>query len=98
MDMYELWDRDSGNIVGEFPDEASAFDVVRGILAVNGREMADTMALVRVDAAGMPTAIAAGVDLSFRALLAEAASTRRRAANNPDSVIFSTWSIETKVR
>jgi hypothetical protein len=33
---YELWDVDSGNIVGTYTSEAEALAEVRGLLAING--------------------------------------------------------------
>jgi hypothetical protein len=73
---YELWDVDTGNIVGTFASEAEALAEVRGLLAVNGSGYAGDLSLARKHAEGGEL-IAEGDDL---AQIAEAASRERRTA------------------
>jgi hypothetical protein len=68
-DMLALWDRDTGNVVGEFASEDAAFQAVREMLEANGQDIASDLALVRIDANGMPAALASGNELALRALL-----------------------------
>ena len=42
---YELWDIETGNIVGKFADASAAFDVIRTLLDANGNEIADALLL-----------------------------------------------------
>lgn len=73
---YELWDVDTGNIVGTYTSEADALAEVRGLLAVNGASYADDLSLGRKhDDRG--ELIAEGFEL---AQLAEAARPGRRSA------------------
>ena len=75
-DWYELWDVDSGNMVGAFASEADALAEVRGLLAVNGAAYADDLALaVRRTDGG--ESIAEGAQLARRA---EQAASHRRTA------------------
>jgi hypothetical protein len=42
---FELWDVDTGNIVGTFASKAEALAEVRGLLEVNGAGYADDLSL-----------------------------------------------------
>jgi hypothetical protein len=65
-EWYELWDVDSGNIVGTFETERDALTEVRGLLEVNGPEYAVDLALaLRREDGGEP--IADGTALAHRA-------------------------------
>ena len=46
-EWYELWDIDTGNMVGSFATEAEALMEVRGLLDVNGAGYVDDLALAR---------------------------------------------------
>jgi hypothetical protein len=65
---YELFDTDTGNIVGVYASEREALDVLRDAIAAYGMTYADTLVLGTRDMAGYPTAVAAGQDLAKRAL------------------------------
>ena len=73
---YELWDVDTGNLVGTFASEADALAEVRGLLAVNGTSYADDLSLGR-RLGGGGELIAEGAELARRA---EAARPERRTA------------------
>lgn len=73
---YELWDVDTGNIVGTFTSEAEALAEVRGLLAVNGASYAADLSLGRKQDSGGEL-IAEGDDL---ARLAEEGHQERRSA------------------
>ena len=45
---YELWDMDSGNIVGAYQTEAEALDVVRQEIAANGRDSIEEWVLGQI--------------------------------------------------
>jgi hypothetical protein len=73
---YELWDVDTGNIVGSFESEAEALEEVRGLLAVNGSSYAHDLSLGRRHETGGEL-IAEGLELARRAT---AATEQRRTA------------------
>ena len=49
---YEIYDDESGNLVGSFPSEQAALAVVRNALKRNGAESVATWSLGSVDLAG----------------------------------------------
>ncbi|HZO30199.1 MAG TPA: hypothetical protein VFH48_29855 [Chloroflexota bacterium] len=73
---YELWDVDTGNIVGTYTSESEALDEVRELLAVNGASYADDLSLGRKHDDGGEL-IAEGYELARRA---ETAHQERRTA------------------
>ncbi len=75
---YELWDVDSGNMIGSFETEADALAEVRGLAAANAPGYADDLSLGRFDASG-GALIAEGAELLARALVARRADDRRSA-------------------
>jgi hypothetical protein len=75
-EWYELWDTDAGNMIGAFATEREALAEVRGLLAVNGADYADDLALARRrEDGGDP--IAEGAELARLANIER--STRRSA-------------------
>lgn len=45
---FQLWDRNTGDLIGDFEDEASALDVVREEVDAGGREAVDRMSLLLI--------------------------------------------------
>lgn len=73
---FELWDVDTGNMIGVYPSLAEALTEVRDLLEANGTEYADDLSLARrTDGAG--ELIAEGAAL---ARLAAAGDQTRRSA------------------
>lgn len=66
---YELWNRQTGNAIGEFATEAEALAVVREAVERNGREYADLLFL-GVSSRGRSKPVAEGQALAERALAA----------------------------
>jgi lauroyl/myristoyl acyltransferase len=66
--MYELWETTSRNMVGVFPSEEEALEIVRQSLDKYGRTYAVHLALGYEDEDGETTAVAAGGELIDRAL------------------------------
>jgi hypothetical protein len=58
---YELWDTDSGNLLGAYESERAALDAVRALTRV------PHLALAREDAEGRTVPIAQGAALAARA-------------------------------
>jgi hypothetical protein len=73
---YELWDVDTGNIVGTYASEAEALAEVRDLLALNGAAYAADLSLGRKGDEGGEL-LAEGFEL---AQLADAARQKRRTA------------------
>jgi hypothetical protein len=73
---YELWDVDTGNIVGSFASEADALAEVRGLVALNGPGYVADLSLARKHPDGGEL-IAEGDEL---ARLADRAFRERRTA------------------
>ncbi len=72
---YELWELDTGNLVGGYETEAAALVIVRRSIERYGRESVATLGLAR-EARGRTTTIAVGDALATRALAAEASPAR----------------------
>ena len=68
MLVYQLWDTETGNLIGEFDDETDALVAMRDAFALNGREYAEALALGTIDDTGHPEHIAVDADLVNRAL------------------------------
>jgi hypothetical protein len=73
--FYDLWDLESGNIIGDFDSEAEALTVVHDLLEVNGPSFAGTLSLgcteddgsFRIVAQGRPLAVMADRAVAKRA-------------------------------
>jgi hypothetical protein len=64
---YELWNRESANIVGEFDTEGEALAFVRDMVDMHGVDVVVPWALAYEDAEEETHSIAIGVDLLSRA-------------------------------
>ena len=64
---YELWDRESANIVGEFDSEDDALTFVRCMVEAHGPTVVLPWALALEDDAGDTHSIAIGEELLSRA-------------------------------
>ena len=64
---YELWNRESANIVSEFDSEAAALAFVRQMVEAHGRDVVLAWALAYEDDDEETHPIAAGADLLRRA-------------------------------
>ena len=60
---YEIWDLESGNLIGDFDTQDEALRLVREMLDTYGVDVAMTFALGEGDANGDSTAIAQGAEL-----------------------------------
>ena len=60
---YELWDRSSRNLLGEFATSEDALGLVREIVEDEGRASAQSLVLSVEDDAGRTERVAAGDDL-----------------------------------
>ena len=67
---YELWDIQTGNLVGGYETEESALAVVRRSMTEHGRESVETLGLAR-ESRGRTKTIAVGAALAERALAAD---------------------------
>ena len=66
--IYDLWDSESGNIIGTFATRGDALSVVRQALAEHGAEYVATLLLGQEDKRGQTKAIAHGKKLVELAL------------------------------
>jgi hypothetical protein len=71
--QYELFDTDTGNVIGTFATEREALDVVRRAIEAYGRTYADDIALGVRDERGYPKALVEGDSLVQRALASSSA-------------------------
>jgi hypothetical protein len=83
MATYELWNVESGNLLGTFPDEAAALAAVVDAVSLNGVPYGELLALGRESARGNSKIVASGKDLVERArqrgsVTATTTSLRRR--------------------
>ena len=60
---YEVWDTQSGNLVGAYRTEREALQVVRELVQLNGRDYGEGLALLREDRSGSVTGVAEGAAL-----------------------------------
>lgn len=74
---YEIWETDSGNVVGGYDTEADALAVVCDTIAVYGEGAVTSWLLLREDRRGASTSVAQGVDLAAYALRSPHAPIRR---------------------
>lgn len=65
--MFQLWDVQTGNMVGAYDSDTAALAVVWKLLSTHGPEYVETLALARVTRRGDTTTIALGHDLIKRA-------------------------------
>ena len=73
---YDLWDSESGNIIGTFPTREEALSVVREALSRHGVQYAESLLFGQEDSHGQTKAIAQGEELIDLALaVAPAGST-----------------------
>ena len=79
--VFQLWDVESGNLVGEYPTERDAIAVVCQTLVDHGSQHVITLALAQERGAG-PEIIAEGAELLRRAQ----APLRTVPASEPDSL------------
>jgi hypothetical protein len=61
--IYDLWDSESGNIIGTFDTKEEALSVVRQALAKHGAEYVETLLFGQQDSRGQTKAIARGKKL-----------------------------------
>ena len=73
---FELWDIETANLVGDYPTEEAALDVVRTSIREHGPEAVAVLALAYEDDAGETRPIAAGAALVERVQAAMPAATR----------------------
>ena len=73
---FELWDIETANLVGDYPTEEAALDVVRTSIREHGPEAVAALALAYEDDAGETRPIVAGAALMERAQGAMPAATR----------------------
>jgi hypothetical protein len=61
--VFELWDTESGNVIGEFDSEAEALAAVLEAVDYNGDESATLFTLIGISKSGAIKAIAGGAKL-----------------------------------
>lgn len=76
---YELWDLETGNMIGDFDTEAAALAMVRELLAANTPDYAEALALGRTGDDGETQLIAEGGALATLARGSGSRSARRTA-------------------
>ena len=64
--VYDLWDIETGNMIGTYPSEAEAMQIVRELLDLNGVDYAEALGLGYLDEHGNPHPIATGATLVDR--------------------------------
>jgi hypothetical protein len=64
---YELWDAETGNLLGSYLTEVEALATVRAVVASHGRETVQTWELAREDAEADTETLLAGEALIERA-------------------------------
>ena len=74
---YDLWDSESGNIIGTFVTRDQALSVVREALSRHGVGYAETLLLGQEDSRGRTKAIARGKKLVQLARALESAESPR---------------------
>lgn len=67
MATFELWNADSGNLLGTFTTEAEALTAVYDAVRRNGESYGDCLALGRESSSGRSKIVASGRDLVLRA-------------------------------
>ena len=74
---FDLWDIESGNMIGTWEDEAEALAFVRNLLVANGLAYANSLDLGWMNPDGRSRSIATGAALVDRAHAAEPALSDR---------------------
>jgi hypothetical protein len=64
---YEIWETESGNVLGEYNTEAAALEAVRDVVAAHGEAAIETWLLMREDRRGRSRRVESGVALARRA-------------------------------
>lgn len=67
-EMYELFDTESGNVIGAYDSEREALEILKSAIEAYGPSYADALVLGVRDRAGRPKAIAQGRALAQLAL------------------------------
>ena len=70
---FDLWDIESGNLIGTFEDEQEALAFVRSLLSANGLAYANALDLGWMDPDGRSRTVATGAVLVERAHATEPA-------------------------
>ena len=70
---FDLWDIESGNMIGTFESESEALAIVRDLVAANGTGYAEALDLGWIDSSGHSRSIATGSALLARAHAPESA-------------------------
>jgi hypothetical protein len=78
---FELWDNESGNLMGDYDTEEEALTALDAAIKEYGPSYADSIALLCIFPSG-PARIADGADLVVRTRQAAAAATARAAINS----------------
>jgi hypothetical protein len=68
--IYDLWDVDTGNLIGSYDDEEPALAMVRALVDANGPEYADVLELGLEDETGFTQHLGTGTELLARARVA----------------------------
>jgi hypothetical protein len=79
---FELWDNESGNLMGDYDSEAEAFAALNAAIEEYGPSYADSVALLCIFPSG-PDRIADGAELVIRAREAAAAAASSAAVDSP---------------
>lgn len=87
MATYELWEMQSGNLIGAWVAEADALASVRVALDRHGAEMVASLSLLAEDARGQTTVVAEGLALVERARTLTSASEQRTACRPPRAAL-----------
>jgi len=74
MVIFELWDLDSGNLMGSFSSESEALELLRNAIEAYGVSYVGSVALGRRDAEGKVESIAEGSALAGRVVSLKAPS------------------------
>ncbi len=65
---FQLWETESANLVGSYPTEDAALAIVRQTVESHGREIVDSLLLLRETTRGRLAKVAEGPDLADLAL------------------------------
>jgi hypothetical protein len=80
---FELWDLDTGNIIGDFDTEAEALAVVRSLVEVNTPSFVDMISLGCIEDNGSFRIVARGRPLAARADRAHASHAAQSRLRRP---------------
>jgi hypothetical protein len=68
--VYDLWDVETGNLIGSYDNEERALAMVRALVDANGQEYADVLELGFEDETGLTQQLGTGTALLARARVA----------------------------